>query len=80
LITGKDERYLEKEEQYPKIHEIKHNFYKLNLLKILTNENVPDITKLKLIDHFYLIHHYPNKMVQNIYAGGLLNDWDWDWN
>jgi hypothetical protein len=78
IFSGNDETCIEKEEQNQKIHKIKQNFHKLNLLKILTNENVSHINKLKLIDEFYMIYHYPNKMVNNIYAGGLLNDWDWD--
>lgn len=74
--AGKDDTYIENEDQNQKIHEIKQNYYKLNLLQILTNNNVSDINKLKLIDQFYMIYNYPNKMVKNIYEAGLLNDWD----
>jgi hypothetical protein len=76
-FSGNDGTYIEKEEQLQIINNIKQNFYKLNLLKILTNENISDINKLKLIDQ-YIVFHYPNKMINNIYAGGLFNDWDYE--
>ena len=57
------------------IYLIKHYFHKLNLLKVLENENVSVNTKLQLVDKYNLLNEYPIKYINNLYAGGLLDDW-----
>jgi hypothetical protein len=50
--------------------------YKLNLLKLLTNDNVSFLNKIYLIDQYKLLYDYPTTYVYNLYAGGLLDNWD----
>ena len=57
------------------IYLIKHYFHKLNLLKVLENENVSVNNKLQLVDKYNLLNEYPVKYINNLYAGGLLDDW-----
>jgi hypothetical protein len=54
---------------------IKLYYYKLNLLKLLRNENVSDLVKLEFIDKYYILYGFPKDYTYNLYAGGLLDDW-----
>jgi hypothetical protein len=57
----------------PKIYE---NFEKMYLLKKLENNNINIHTKLSLISYYEILNKYPVSYIANLYAGGLLNDWD----
>ena len=54
---------------------IKLYYYKLNLLKLLRNENVSDLVKLEFIDKYNILYGFPKDYTYNLYAGGLLDDW-----
>ena len=45
------------------------------LLKTLENKNLSQHIKLELLEN-YNRHELPSPIKPNIFAGGLLNDWD----
>ena len=70
--SGLDEKINKKELD---IDIIKLYYYKLNLLKLLRNDNVSDLVKLEFIDKFNILYGFPKNYTYNLYAGGLLDDW-----
>ena len=61
---------------YELLSKINENFYKQNVLSILTNPNINELEKINTINR-YLLYVQTDPPV-NIYAGGLIDDWEFD--
>jgi len=63
-------------EQKIDINEFKEKNRNLKLLNTLKNSNISNNIKLNIINKYDLLDKYPSKYVFNLFAGGLLDDWD----
>jgi len=57
------------------IYNVSNNFYKMNLLEVISNNNISINHKLYLIEQFNCDERETSKYVPNINANYLLNDW-----
>jgi hypothetical protein len=57
---------------------IKINFMKLKSLQYLQNQNISLIKKINYIENCEVFNK--TSMIPSVTAGGLFNDWDWDFN
>ena len=74
--VGYDERYNSTEDNSEEIYEITKNYHKMLLLDKLLDDNIPIMSKIKLlIDNNHLTDETKNI---NITTGGLFDDYDYD--
>lgn len=78
--TGIDERYenLYKEQQ-GNITDIHKWMEQMKLLKTLENSNIGELTKLAEIDKYNRVYE-SSKMSPNLQAGGLFDDWNFEYD
>jgi hypothetical protein len=83
--SGKDIRFID--EYYNKnesilLDTISYHLKKYSVYSLLLKEDISLYEKMNLLDEFYKntegFHDNDSKYVSNIFAGGLLKDWDWD--
>ena len=63
---------------YDLLSRINENFYKKNVLSVLTNSEISEIEKMNTLNR-YLLYVHDDPPV-NLLAGGLLDDWEFDIN
>jgi hypothetical protein len=71
---GYDKRYNETFD-IESMYNIRKNFHKKSILDKLTNNNIPDVIKVKKINE-YNMYHSNVSMAPNIQAGRLYDDWN----
>ena len=63
---------------YDLLSRINENFYKKNVLSVLTNSKISELEKMNTLNR-YLLYVHDGPPV-NLLAGGLLDDWEFDIN
>ena len=80
--TGLDERVsrmsdiIDGQLDYELLSKIDQNFYKQRVLNKLINPNITEIEKINILNRYLL--YFDSDPVVNIYAGGLLDDWEFE--
>ena len=78
--NGFDERFNNSNIKDLKINVIREYFYKMNILKILENTNISDLSKLEIVDHYYYYfgnnNIYKNNIKNSNIFINLMDDWD----
>ena len=76
--TGLDERVskLDNIIENELLEKIQENFYKKHLLDILENNQISIIQKMDILNQY--LFYNTTSLHSNLFAGGLLNDWDFE--
>lgn len=74
--NGFDGRFNTTKMEHVKINVIREYFYKMNILKILENTNISELTKLQLLDYYKFEYNNNNiNTNKNIFID-LMDDWN----
>ena len=78
-ITGIDYRYDNTtRNDESELMSIKKHMQQLHVLKLLQDNNIPIYTKLQIIDNYSQWFAFNKEYMYNLYRGGLINDFDFD--